>query len=87
MKHVHVQKEIKSKMAPPAKPSELVGTVGNSGNDTLYKISYQNKNHQGQTDYQEQRVVTLLMCTKTNKVTVEAVPLLKENETRDQEWN
>ena len=27
------------------------------------------------------------MCTKTNKVTVEAVPLLKENETQDQEWN
>ena len=27
VKHVHVHKEIKSKMAPPAKPSELVGTV------------------------------------------------------------
>ena len=27
MKHVHVHKEIKLKMAPPAKPSELVGTV------------------------------------------------------------
>ena len=27
MKHVHVHKEIKSKTAPPAKPSELVGTV------------------------------------------------------------
>ena len=26
-KHVHVHKEIKSKTAPPAKPSELVGTV------------------------------------------------------------
>ena len=28
VKHVHVHKEIKSKTAPPAKPSELVGTVG-----------------------------------------------------------
>ena len=27
VKHVHVHKEIKSKTAPPAKPSELVGTV------------------------------------------------------------
>ena len=27
VKHVHVDKEIKSKTAPPAKPSELVGTV------------------------------------------------------------
>ena len=27
MKHVHVHKEIKLKTAPPAKPSELVGTV------------------------------------------------------------
>ena len=28
MKHVHVHKETESKMAPPAKPSELVGTAG-----------------------------------------------------------
>ena len=27
MKHVHVHKELKSKMAPPTKPSEVVGTV------------------------------------------------------------
>ena len=27
VKHVHIHKEIKSKTAPPAKPSELVGTV------------------------------------------------------------
>ena len=27
VKHVHVHKETKSKTAPPAKPSELVGTV------------------------------------------------------------
>ena len=43
VKRVHLHKEIKSKTAPLAKPSELVGTVENSGNGTFYKILYQNK--------------------------------------------
>ena len=79
-------------MAPLAKPSELVGTVGTVGTVEQWKwYTLQDlipkQNHQGQTGYQEQQVVTLLMCTKTNKVTVGAIPCLKENKTQDQKGN
>ena len=80
MKHVHVHKELKSKTAPPTKPSEVVGTVKQWKRYTLQDLAPK-QSRQGQTDLPEQQVITLPMYTKMNKATVEAVPRLKGNVT------
>ena len=48
VKHVHVHKEIKSKMAPPAKPSELVGTVETV--ETVHFTRYRTKTKSPRTN-------------------------------------
>ena len=77
VKHVHVRKELKSKTVPPTKPGEAVGTV-----ETVEMVHFtrsRTKTKLPRTDFPEQRVITLPMYTKMMKVTVEAVPRLKEN--------
>ena len=76
VKHVHVHRELKSKAVPLTKPGERQWKQWKqyTSQDPVPKQSCQ-----GQTDSREEQVITLPMYTRMMKVTVEAVPWLKEN--------